>query len=70
MHLKAMEHIVVTDFIEKWSAKKADRPKAGARNVVETFRLRVAEQKDYLEAYERDPAGPRLESTKQACLAL
>ena len=39
MHLKAIEHIVVTDFTEKWSAKKADRPKAGARNVVETFRL-------------------------------
>ncbi len=47
----------MTDFIGKWSGKKADKPKAGARNVVETFRLRVAEQKDYLEAYERDPAG-------------
>lgn len=57
MHLKAMEHIVVTNFIEKWAAKKADKPKAGARNVVETFRLRVVKQKDYLEAYERDAAG-------------
>ncbi|MFB2567440.1 hypothetical protein [Rhizobium sp. IMFF44] len=47
----------MTNFIEKWSARKADKPKAGARNVVETFRLRVAEQKDYLEAYERDPGG-------------
>lgn len=47
----------MTNFIEKWSAKRADKPKAGARNVVETFRLRVAEQKDYLEEYERDPAG-------------
>lgn len=55
MYLKAMEHMVVTDFIEKWSARKADKPKAGARNVVETFRLRIAEQKEYLEAYERDP---------------
>lgn len=52
-----MEHIVVTNFIEKWSAKKTDKPKAGARNVVEIFRSRVAEQKDYLEEYERDPAG-------------
>jgi hypothetical protein len=52
-----MEHRVVTDFIEKWSARKAEKPRAGARNVVETFRLRIAEQKDYLEAYERDPAG-------------
>lgn len=57
MHPTDMEHMVVTDFIEKWSARKADKPKAGARNVVETFRLRIAEQKDYLEAYERDPAG-------------
>lgn len=47
----------MTDFIEKWSARKAEKPRAGARNVVETFRLRIAEQKDYLEAYERDPAG-------------
>ncbi len=47
----------MTDFIEKWSARKADKPKAGARSVVETFRLRVAEQKEYLEAYERDPTG-------------
>ena len=46
----------MTDFIEKWSPRKADKPKVGARNVFETFRLRVAEQKDYLEAYERDPA--------------
>jgi len=49
-----MEYMVVTDFIEKWSARKADKPTAGARNVVEMFRLRVAEQKDYLDAYERD----------------
>ncbi len=47
----------MTDFIEKWSARKADKPKTGARNIVETFRLRVAEQKDYLDAYERDPGG-------------
>lgn len=57
MHLKAMELMVVTDFIEKWSARKADKPKAGTRNVIETFRLRLAEQKDYLGAYERNPAG-------------
>lgn len=59
LHLKTMEHMVVTNFIEKWSARKADKPKGGARNVVETFRLRVAEQKNYLEEYERDPAGFR-----------
>ncbi|MBB3428990.1 hypothetical protein FHT85_006021 [Rhizobium sp. BK312] len=57
MQLKTMERMVLTDFIEKRSARKADKPKAGARSVVETFRLRVAEQKEYLEAYERDPTG-------------
>lgn len=47
----------MTSFIEKWSAKKAEKPKAGTRNSVETFQLRVAEQKSYLEEYERDAAG-------------
>jgi hypothetical protein len=52
-----MEHMYMTNFIEKWSAKRADKPKAGARNAIDSFRLRVAEQKNYLEEYERDPAG-------------
>lgn len=47
----------MANFLEKWSSKKADKPKAGARNVVDTFRARVAEQKAYLEEYERDAAG-------------
>ena len=47
----------MTSFIEKWSAKKADKPKAGARNAVETFQVRVAQQKAYLEEYERDATG-------------
>ncbi len=47
----------MASFIEKWSAKKADKPKAGARSAVETFQLRVAQQKAYLEEYERDAAG-------------
>ncbi|NLR97689.1 hypothetical protein HGP17_12795 [Rhizobium sp. P38BS-XIX] len=47
----------MANFLEKWSSKKADKPKAGARNVVDTFRARVAEQKAYLEEYERDNAG-------------
>jgi hypothetical protein len=51
------EHVFMTSFIEKWSAKKAEKPKAGTRNSVETFQLRVAEQKEYLEEYQRDPAG-------------
>ncbi len=47
----------MANFLDKWSSKKADKPKAGARNVVDTFRARVAEQKAYLEEYERDTAG-------------
>lgn len=47
----------MANFLDKWSSKKADKPKAGARNVVDTFRARVAEQKAYLEEYERDSAG-------------
>jgi hypothetical protein len=47
----------MANFLEKWSSKKADKPKAGARNVIDTFRARVAEQKAYLEEYERDAAG-------------
>ncbi|MGY5805063.1 hypothetical protein ACXHMN_27290 [Rhizobium sp. LEGMi12c] len=47
----------MTNFIEKWSAKKANKPKAGTRNAIDSFRLRVAEQKNYLEEYERDAAG-------------
>ncbi|SCB39079.1 hypothetical protein GA0061100_11860 [Rhizobium hainanense] len=47
----------MTSFIEKWSAKKAEKPKPGARNAIETFQLRVAAQKAYLEEYERDTSG-------------
>ncbi|MBB3285410.1 MULTISPECIES: hypothetical protein [Rhizobium] len=47
----------MANFLDKWSSKKADKPKAGARNVVDTFRARVAEQKAYLEEYERDSSG-------------
>ncbi|NTF45284.1 hypothetical protein A6U86_09985 [Rhizobium sp. AC27/96] len=47
----------MANFLEKWSSKKAEKPKAGARNVVDTFRARVEEQKGYLEEYERDIAG-------------
>ncbi|AYG69101.1 MULTISPECIES: hypothetical protein [unclassified Rhizobium] len=49
----------MANFLDKWSSKKADKPKTGARNVVDTFRARVAEQKAYLEEYERDGSGFR-----------
>lgn len=44
----------MTNFLEKWSSKKADRPKAAVRSAVDAFRARVAEQKAYLEEFERD----------------
>ncbi len=47
----------MTDFLQKWSSKKADKPKAGAKTVIDTFRARIAEQKAYLEEYERDVDG-------------
>ncbi|MFS8047305.1 hypothetical protein [Rhizobium sp. BR 314] len=47
----------MTDFLEKWSSKKADKPRAGAKTVIDTFRARIAEQKAYLEEYERDVDG-------------
>lgn len=57
--LKPEEKQTMANFLEKWSSKKADKPKAGARNIVDTFRARVAEQKAYLEEYEQDSAGFR-----------
>lgn len=47
----------MANFLDKWIAKKADRPKVGTKNAVDTFQSRVAEQKAYLEEYERDAAG-------------
>ncbi|MFS8047593.1 hypothetical protein [Rhizobium sp. BR 314] len=47
----------MTSFLEKWSAKKSDKPKAGTRSAVDAFRVRVAEQKAYLVEFESDGAG-------------
>jgi hypothetical protein len=47
----------MTSFLEKWSARKSDKPKAGARSAVDAFRSRVAEQKAYLAEFEGDAAG-------------
>jgi len=47
----------MTSFLEKWSAKKSDKPKAGTRGAVDAFRARVAEQKAYLAEFESDAAG-------------
>jgi len=47
----------MANFLEKWSTKKATKPTPGAKNVVDVFRGRVAEQKAYLEEYERDTSG-------------
>jgi len=47
----------MTNFLEKWSSKKAEKPKAGTRGAVDAFRARIVEQKAYLEEFERDAAG-------------
>jgi hypothetical protein len=47
----------MTNFLEKWSARKSDKPKAGARSAVDAFHLRIAEQSAYLVEFEADPAG-------------
>ncbi|MGG6895618.1 MULTISPECIES: hypothetical protein [Rhizobium] len=47
----------MANFLEKWSSKKADKPKTGMRSAIDTFRGRIAEQKAYLEEFERDAAG-------------
>ncbi len=51
------ETSVITRFLEKWSSRKSDKPKAGARSAVDAFRGRVAEQKAYLAEFENDTAG-------------
>lgn len=47
----------MTNFLEKWSTKKAEKPKAGTRSAVDAFRARVTEQKAYLEEFELDAVG-------------
>lgn len=47
----------MTNFLEKWSSRKSDKPKAGTRSAVDAFRVRVAEQKAYLTEFEGDAAG-------------
>ena len=44
-------------FIEKWAAKKAEKPKAGATDIVATFLKRIERQKELLAQFEADPAG-------------
>ncbi len=44
-------------FLEKWIAKKAERPKAGSQGVVETFLARLDQQKTLLAEFQLDPDG-------------
>ncbi|MGY5800152.1 hypothetical protein ACXHMN_02350 [Rhizobium sp. LEGMi12c] len=44
-------------FLEKWIAKKAERPRAGGQSVVETFLARVDQQKILLAEFQSDPDG-------------
>lgn len=44
-------------FLEKWSAKRAERPKAGSTDIVAAFLRRIEQQKALLAEFEADPAG-------------
>lgn len=44
-------------FIEKWAAKKAEKPKAGPGDAVATFLARIERQKALLAEFQADPAG-------------
>jgi len=44
-------------FLEKWIAKKAERPKAGSQDVVAAFLARIEQQKALLAEFQSDPAG-------------
>lgn len=46
-----------SQFLAKWAAKKAEKPKAGAKDIVATFLQRVERQKKLLAEFEADPAG-------------
>lgn len=46
-----------SQFIEKWAARKAEKPKAGAVDVIATFLARIERQKTLLAEFEADPAG-------------
>ncbi|WP_244510137.1 hypothetical protein [Rhizobium sp. AC27/96] len=44
-------------FVEKWAAKRAEKPKAGAADMVATFLRRLERQKTLLAEFEADPSG-------------
>lgn len=48
-----------SDFILKWAAKRAVRPKTGPTDVVTTFLRRIEQQKVLLADYQSDPDGFR-----------
>jgi len=59
----AIEHEEMQDlppasgFIEKWAAKRAEKPKAGAADIVAAFLSRIERQRELLAEFEADPAG-------------
>ncbi|WP_240535507.1 hypothetical protein [Rhizobium freirei] len=46
-----------SDFIDKWAAKRAEKPKTGAADIVATFLMRIERQKTLLAEFAADPAG-------------
>jgi len=45
-----------SDFIAKWGARKAEKPRAGSRDVITTFLTRIERQKTLLAEFQADPA--------------
>jgi hypothetical protein len=51
-------------FLDKWSAKKAEKPKAGQKSTLDTFKGKIKEQQDLLAEYEGNkPAFKKWRST-------
>ncbi len=48
---------VTSEFLEKWAGRRAQKPKAGAADIVTTFLARIEKQKELLSEFETDPAG-------------
>ncbi len=46
-----------SQFLEKWIAKKAKKPKIGSQDIVATFLARIDQQKQLLAEYQSDTAG-------------
>lgn len=56
---EAVAQPAASDFVLKWSAKRAVKPKTGPTDAVTTFLRRIEQQKALLADYQSDPEGFR-----------